>query len=166
MLRDGESSSRTSGIMGPVAETPDHIITTGLNQDLDEAMLEAVRAGIAIVAHRTGLSPSETYASLSAAGNLTLTQVVDGVVGVRAGSIDGVVGGGTLLSSRYSSTSACHRSSPVRRTPLPTFVGTSAAPLFTDGNCRGRTPRLCGPHTASKLRGGHWRGSSWPRRHS
>jgi acetamidase/formamidase len=65
----------------PFAETATHLIGIGLNEDLDEAARQAVRETIAHVCRRTSLAPHEAYMLCSLAGDLRVTQTVDGVKG-------------------------------------------------------------------------------------
>jgi acetamidase/formamidase len=68
----------------PRAETPTHIITMGLNEDLDEAARRATKEMIAYLTTERRLSPDDAYMLTSAAVDLHVTQVVDGVKGVHA----------------------------------------------------------------------------------
>ena len=65
----------------PFAESPTHLISIGLNEDLDEAARQAVREMIAHVCRRTSLKDHEAYMLCSLAGDLRVTQTVDGVKG-------------------------------------------------------------------------------------
>jgi len=67
----------------PILETPDLWICHGLNEDLDEAAKEAVLEMIALLGREWGLSREEAYSVCSIAGNLRVTQVVDGVKGAH-----------------------------------------------------------------------------------
>lgn len=67
----------------PYGETDDAWILLGLHQDLDEAVRIATRAALALVTERTGMDRATAYAWLSAAGDLSISQVVDGVKGVH-----------------------------------------------------------------------------------
>jgi len=70
-------------IASPFAETVEHVISMGFHENLDEAMRMALRDMIGIVVDRAGLSESEAYMLLSLAGDLRITQVVDGNKGVH-----------------------------------------------------------------------------------
>lgn len=83
VLRGERAHACNSGIVGPVAETAEHLIALGMHVDLDEAMRRSIRNAITMVSQRTGLDSKDAYAYLSAAGDFALTQVVDGVVGVH-----------------------------------------------------------------------------------
>jgi acetamidase/formamidase len=65
----------------PFAENETHLISMGLNEDLDEAARQAVREMIAHVCRRTSLADHEAYMLCSLAGDLRVTQTVDGVKG-------------------------------------------------------------------------------------
>jgi acetamidase/formamidase len=68
----------------PRAETPTHVITMGLHESLDEAARRAVREMIEYLTTERGLSADDAYMLTSAAADLHVTQVVDGVKGVHA----------------------------------------------------------------------------------
>jgi acetamidase/formamidase len=67
----------------PRAETPTHFITMGLNEDLDQAMKQAVREMIAFICGRTNLSREQAYAFCSLAVDFHVTQSVNGEKGVH-----------------------------------------------------------------------------------
>ena len=67
----------------PFAETPQNLISMGFDEDLDEAMRKAVRDMINLVVSRGSLSRNQAYMLLSLAGDLRITQVVDGEKGVH-----------------------------------------------------------------------------------
>ena len=68
----------------PRAETPTHFITIGLHESLDEAARRATREMIDYLVTARGLSRDDAYMLTSAAVDLHVTQVVDGVKGVHA----------------------------------------------------------------------------------
>ncbi len=68
----------------PVAETPTHWITLGLDKDLNVAMQLAARNAIKFLATRANLSELDAYALCSIAVSFRVTQVVDIVRGVHA----------------------------------------------------------------------------------
>jgi acetamidase/formamidase len=68
----------------PIAETPTHWITLGLDKDLNTAMTLAARNAIDFLAARTQLSKLDAYALCSIAVSFRVTQVVDIVRGVHA----------------------------------------------------------------------------------
>lgn len=67
----------------PFAETASHLISMGFHESLDEAMRRALRQMIDVVAERASISRGEAYMLLSLAGDLRITQVVDGEKGVH-----------------------------------------------------------------------------------
>jgi acetamidase/formamidase len=71
-------------LAGPLAETAEYLVPTGLDADLDEAMRECVRHAIALLRARYGMDEHLAYAYLSAATDFRISQVVDLVCGVHA----------------------------------------------------------------------------------
>jgi acetamidase/formamidase len=71
------------GYRWPFAETPDALMTIGLDEDLDNAMRGAVREMISHVCSRTNRSPNQAYMLCSLVGNLRVTQTVDGNKGIH-----------------------------------------------------------------------------------
>ena len=67
----------------PFAESATHLMSIGLNEDLDDAAKQAVREMVAHVCRRTNLSRSQAYMLASLAGDLRVTQTVDGNKGVH-----------------------------------------------------------------------------------
>jgi acetamidase/formamidase len=67
----------------PRAETPTDYITMGIDNDLTEATRTATRQMIDFLATTRGLSREDAYMLTSVAGNLAITQLVDGPVGVH-----------------------------------------------------------------------------------
>jgi acetamidase/formamidase len=68
----------------PRAETPTHFITMGLHESLDEAARRATKEMIDYLTTVRGLSRDDAYMLTSAAVDLHVTEVVDGVKGVHA----------------------------------------------------------------------------------
>jgi len=68
----------------PVAETPTHWITLGLDKDLNVAMTLAARNAINFLSTRADLTKLDAYALCSIAVSFRVTQVVDIVRGVHA----------------------------------------------------------------------------------
>ncbi|MFB9658241.1 acetamidase/formamidase family protein [Glycomyces mayteni] len=68
---------------GPYAETGEHWITTGLDEDLDEAVRKATRAALAFLRERRGIPGPVALAYLSAAVDVRISQVVDLVKGAH-----------------------------------------------------------------------------------
>ena len=70
-------------LVGPLAETSEYLVPTGMDADLDEAVRECVRAAIALLQARFGMDAHLAYAYLSAATDFDISQVVDLVTGVH-----------------------------------------------------------------------------------
>ena len=79
-----EAEALFGSITGPLAETGDYLVPTGLDPDLNEALRACVRSAIALLGARYGMDRSLAYAYLSAATDFTISQVVDRVTGVHA----------------------------------------------------------------------------------
>jgi acetamidase/formamidase len=71
-------------VLGPLAETADYLVPTGLSEDLDEAVENCVRNAIELLHARYGMDRDLAYAYLSAATDFDISQVVDLVKGVHA----------------------------------------------------------------------------------
>ena len=67
----------------PRAETPTQYIAIGINEDLTEAARLATREMIDFLVKEKGLTRDDAYALISVAGDLNVTQVVDGTKGVH-----------------------------------------------------------------------------------
>ncbi len=72
-----------SPFVQPFAETEAHWIPIGLNEDLDEAMKQAVREAIRFLSANLGMDKAVALAYLSAAGDFEVSQVVDKTKGVH-----------------------------------------------------------------------------------
>jgi acetamidase/formamidase len=68
----------------PVLETPTELLVHGFGDDLDAAMLTATRLTLELLGSRFGLSRDDAYAFASVAVDFTVTQIVDGRLGVHA----------------------------------------------------------------------------------
>ena len=68
----------------PRAETATHLITFGLNADLDDAARQALREMIDWITTLTGISKDEAYSLSSFAVDLHVTQTVNNIKGVHA----------------------------------------------------------------------------------
>jgi len=79
-----EALTRFGELAGPLAETAEYLVPTGLDEDLDTALRNCVRAAIALLQARYGMEPQLAYAYLSAATDFDISQVVDVVKGVHA----------------------------------------------------------------------------------
>ncbi|RAI02493.1 amidase [Acuticoccus sediminis] len=69
------------GYTYPFAENATHLISIGLDEDLDEAARIAVREMIDHICRRTGLTREQAYMLCSLQGDLRVTQTVDGEKG-------------------------------------------------------------------------------------
>jgi acetamidase/formamidase len=67
----------------PFAETATHLMSIGLDEDLDDAAKQAVREMVKHVCARTNLSRNQAYMLCSLIGDLRVTQTVDGNKGVH-----------------------------------------------------------------------------------
>lgn len=74
---------RHTHLRWPRAETPTDYITMGLDPDLDQATKLATREMVAFLESEKHLSADDAYVLCSLAGNLHVTQAVDGVKGVH-----------------------------------------------------------------------------------
>lgn len=71
-------------VTGPLVRTPEYLVPTGLDPDLNQAMRKAVRAALDLLQARYGMAEHLAYAYLSAATDFDISQVVDIVCGVHA----------------------------------------------------------------------------------
>src|SRR5262249_9286751 len=62
----------------PRAETPEHYITMGMDPDLDQCAVMALRDMIRLIRERTNLSAEDAYTLCSLAADLRVTQTVNG----------------------------------------------------------------------------------------
>jgi acetamidase/formamidase len=67
----------------PKAETPDYFISMGLNEDLDQAMKQALREMISFICSRSNLSREQAYQFCSLAVDFHVTQTVNGEKGIH-----------------------------------------------------------------------------------
>lgn len=67
----------------PFAETATHLISIGLDEDLDDAAKQAVREMVREICVRTNLNRNQAYMLCSLIGDLRVTQTVDGNKGVH-----------------------------------------------------------------------------------
>jgi acetamidase/formamidase len=70
-------------IKWPFAESATHLMSIGLDEDLDDAAKQAVREMVKHICARTNLTRNEAYMLCSLAGNLRVTQLVDGNKGIH-----------------------------------------------------------------------------------
>lgn len=83
VVRGDDARGAVGVIENPLGETDEHWIPVGLNEDLDEAMRDAVRQSLRFLESRMGMERRVAYAYLSAAADFEVSQVVDGVKGVH-----------------------------------------------------------------------------------
>ncbi|MFD1702903.1 acetamidase/formamidase family protein [Methylopila henanensis] len=67
----------------PFAESETHLMSIGLDEDLDDAAKQAVREMVRHVCLRSNLTRNEAYMLCSLAGDLRVTQLVDGNKGIH-----------------------------------------------------------------------------------
>lgn len=79
-----QAAASFGDVVGPIAETREFLVPTGLDPDLDVATANCVRAAIALLSARYGMDRTHAYAYLSAATDFDISQVVDLVKGVHA----------------------------------------------------------------------------------
>jgi acetamidase/formamidase len=82
VLHKGDGPNRPLLRM-PRAETASHFISMGLNEDLDQAMKQALREMIAFICSRSNLSREQAYSFCSLAVDFHVTQTVNGEKGVH-----------------------------------------------------------------------------------
>ncbi|HJO97644.1 MAG: acetamidase/formamidase family protein [Rhodospirillales bacterium] len=78
---------------GPQAETPSHYITLGMDVDLDKAARQALRAMIALIQDKAGITREEAYSLCSLAADLRVTQLVNLNKGIHAMLPKSLLGG-------------------------------------------------------------------------
>ncbi|HEY3878349.1 MAG TPA: acetamidase/formamidase family protein [Trebonia sp.] len=84
-LMDGARARECFGAAaGPVVRTPDFVVPTGLDADLDVAVARCAANAVELLAARFGMDGEHAYAYLSAATDFDISQVVDQVKGVHA----------------------------------------------------------------------------------
>lgn len=71
------------GAVGPVVETDQHWIPSGMDEDLDLAMRKAARNAVAFLHQRLDVPEEVALAYLSAGADFEVSQVVDGVKGIH-----------------------------------------------------------------------------------
>jgi acetamidase/formamidase len=67
----------------PRAETPTHYITMGMDPDLDQCAVIALRDMIKLIGEMTNLSKEDAYTLCSLAADLHVTQTVNGSKGIH-----------------------------------------------------------------------------------
>ncbi|WP_340109308.1 acetamidase/formamidase family protein [Pikeienuella sp. HZG-20] len=82
------------GFAYPRAETETHLITMGMDPDLDQCAVMALRDMIALLGETAGLGPEDAYTLCSLAADLRITQTVNGAKGVHCMLEKTLAGGG------------------------------------------------------------------------
>ncbi len=82
-----------AGLAYPRAETPTHLITMGMDPDLDRCVEMALRDMIGLIVQRTGITREQAYALCSIAADLRVTQTVNQHKGVHCMIAKKLVGG-------------------------------------------------------------------------
>jgi acetamidase/formamidase len=67
----------------PRAETAEHYITMGMDPDLDQCAVMALRDMLSLICERTNLSKEDAYTLCSVAADLHVTQTVNGSKGIH-----------------------------------------------------------------------------------
>ncbi len=84
VIPQADALARFGELAGPLAETAEYLVPTGLDESLDTAMRNCVRAALALLRARYGMDQAHAYAYLSVATDFDISQVVDLVKGVHA----------------------------------------------------------------------------------
>jgi acetamidase/formamidase len=84
VVTENDAVAAFGRLVGPLAETSEFLVPTGMSPDLDEAVQNCVRAAIGLLQARFGMDAAHAYAYLSAATDFNISQVVDLVKGVHA----------------------------------------------------------------------------------
>lgn len=74
---------KQAGLTYPRAETPEHYITMGMDPDLDQCVVKALRDMIVLLGDKAGLSAEDAYTLCSLAADLRVTQTVNGSKGIH-----------------------------------------------------------------------------------
>ncbi|MGD8195090.1 acetamidase/formamidase family protein [Herbiconiux sp. P18] len=84
LVPQDEAVAAFGQLAGPLAETSEFLVPTGMDEDLDVAVQNCVRAALGLLEARYGMDRALAYAYLSAATDFDISQVVDIVKGVHA----------------------------------------------------------------------------------
>jgi acetamidase/formamidase len=79
-----EARAWFGAVVGPFARSADHVIPTGLDEDLDVAVQKCGENAVILLESLYGMDPELAYAYLSAATDFEISQVVDMVKGSHA----------------------------------------------------------------------------------
>jgi acetamidase/formamidase len=83
----------------PVADTADDLVVLGFGDTLDDAAADAVSGAIDVLTDNYDVPPSRAYTLCSIAGDLVVTQAVNGVCGVHVKIPHRVLGAGVRLTT-------------------------------------------------------------------
>jgi acetamidase/formamidase len=67
----------------PRGETPTHWIAMGMDKDLTTATKIAIREGVKLLGDKYGMTPTDAYQLISTACDVSVTQLVDGNMGMH-----------------------------------------------------------------------------------
>ena len=84
LVEAAEGKERFGEVAGPVVTTPEYLVPTGLDADLDIALERCAANAVELLRASFGMDPELGYAYLSAAADFDISQVVDLVKGVHA----------------------------------------------------------------------------------
>jgi acetamidase/formamidase len=84
LLSQADAVAEFGVLSGPLASTSEFLVPTGMDEDLDVAVQNCVRAALGLLEARYGMDRALAYAYLSAATDFDISQVVDIVKGVHA----------------------------------------------------------------------------------
>lgn len=84
LLTQASAEAEFGTLVGPLASTSEFLVPTGMDEDLDVAVQNCVRAALGLLEARFGMDRALAYAYLSAATDFDISQVVDIVKGVHA----------------------------------------------------------------------------------
>lgn len=84
VIKKDDAEREFGTVLGPLGQTSEFLVPTGMSEDLDEAVQNCVRAAISLLQARFGMDAAHAYAYLSAATDFSISQVVDLVKGVHA----------------------------------------------------------------------------------
>jgi len=80
----------------PRAETPTHYITMGMDPDLDQCVVMALRDMLRFIVEKTNLSKEDAYTLCSLAADLRVTQTVNGSKGIHVMLAKSLLGAGSM----------------------------------------------------------------------
>lgn len=84
LIPRAQAAERYGPVLGPFARTPEFLVPTGMDSDLDLAVAECGQNAVTLLGAMFGMAPELAYAYLSAATDFEISQVVDGVKGAHA----------------------------------------------------------------------------------